>query len=138
MISIRISPGEAYDRLSILQVKLNKISDPVKLDKVRIQYRELWSDIERYNETNEVLLETNHEYYNNLIDINTRLWDVEDDIRECESKHDFSDTFIQLARSVYHINDERHRAKLLIDQFYKSPLAEQKAYTSYEKDSTFS
>lgn len=136
MIQISISPGEAYDRMSILHIKMEKISDEEKVAKVKEQFGLLWEEINLYNGTVEVDEDAVSDQYRDLIAINTKLWDIEDDIRECESQLDFGSKFIELARAVYHTNDERHEAKLAIDTLYKSELAEQKEYTDYEKDRT--
>jgi len=137
MITVNISSGEAYDRLSILKVKTEKIKDPTKFEKVSEQFADLWEDIQCH-EVGSDREDTLSDSYAMLIDINTRLWEVEDDIRECEAKQDFSDKFVQLARKVYHLNDDRHKQKLKIDRLFNSELTEQKDYTKYEKSGDIS
>lgn len=136
-VQITISPGEAYDRLSILHIKQAKIKDGEKVAKVKDQYKLLWSEICRYTKDIDVDLDKVQEQYLKLIEINEKLWDIEDDIRDCENMVEFDSRFVKLARAVYHTNDQRHAAKLVIDTLFKSDLAEQKEYTEYEKDNTF-
>ena len=117
---------------------MSKITDEEKVAKVKEQYKLLWSEICAYTKDTETDLDEVQSGYLELIEINSKLWDIEDDIRECENQLDFGSKFIDLARAVYHTNDQRHATKLKIDELFKSDLAEQKEYTQYEKDNTLS
>ena len=135
MINIEIGPGEAYDRLSILLLKKSSIKDPFKRAKAHEQYLDLEELVATYTPSGDnkkkVLV-----CYGELLEINARLWQIEDDIRACEAASDFGPKFIELARSVYITNDQRHAKKLEIDALFGSSLSEQKEHTQYEKDRT--
>ena len=126
-ISIEISPGELLDKVSILEIKLEQITDSQKKSNVKIEY-DLLMNIVTNNHllTNEVTL-----LYTQLKSINQSLWTIEDDIRDCERNKDFSDQFIKLARSVYVTNDKRAEIKKQINTTLGSVLVEEKSYQSY-------
>ena len=110
-IEIPISYGELLDKLSILEIKKEKISDKNKLENVVYEFNIL----KKLSNT----IEQNHkeefkDLYTQLIEINKKLWEIEDKIRILEANKDFNDEFIQLARSVYIVNDERFEQKKLI------------------------
>ncbi len=140
MISVEISPGEAYDRMCILIIKRNKIKDHDKLCIINQQYHMLEKEITDYinNDVDfsDLCMSDVSELLAELIRVNTIIWNVEDIVRECESKGDFGQEFVKAARTVYHTNDARHRAKKEIDRLFKSELSEQKEHTIYEKDIT--
>ena len=120
---IEVSVGEVLDKLSILSIKLNKITDTAKLRNVA---RELGS----INKTipNGILEDP---LYQKLCGINMRLWELEDEIRLCEKYGEFHDNFIRIARAIYHRNDERAAVKKEINLKYGSEMVEEKSYESY-------
>jgi hypothetical protein len=122
-MNIEVSIGEALDKLSILTIKLNKIQDT---DKLRNVAKEL-NAINKELPTG--ILED--PLYEKLCSVNLRLWEIEDEIRECERIGDFNNNFIRLARAVYHRNDERAAVKREINIKYKSELIEEKSYKRY-------
>ena len=106
--SIAVSFGELVDKLTILEIKKSKIKNQDKLKKIEtelILLKEKASLLESENKKNYTKL------FNELTEVNTKLWDIEDNIRKFESKKEFNDEFIELARSVYFLNDERFRIK---------------------------
>ena len=126
-ISIPISPGELLDKLTILEIKLERIKDKEKLTNVSYEYDSLKTIVQR-DISQSSKLKT---LYQELKLINETLWDIEDDIRDCERDQDFSDTFVQLARSVYITNDKRASLKKDINTYLGSNLVEEKSYQAY-------
>tara|TARA_B100000427_G_scaffold118195_1_gene98437 strand:+ start:16029 stop:16430 length:402 start_codon:yes stop_codon:yes gene_type:complete len=126
-ISIPISPGELLDKLTILEIKLERIKDKEKLTNVSYEYDSLKTIVQR-DISQSSKLKT---LYQELKLINEKLWDIEDDIRDCERDQDFSDTFVQLARSVYITNDKRASLKKDINTYLGSNLVEEKSYQAY-------
>ena len=126
-ISIPISPGELLDKLTILEIKLERIKDKEKLTNVSYEYDSLKTIVQR-DISQSSKLKT---LYQELKLINEKLWDIEDDIRDCERDQDFSDTFVQLARSVYITNDKRASLKKDINIYLGSQLVEEKSYQAY-------
>lgn len=122
-MKIEVSIGEALDKLSILSIKMEKIKDESKLENVSKEYYMLLNLLEEEMFTNPL--------YYKLKDVNKRLWEIEDDIRECERVGNFNLNFIRLARAVYHRNDERAAIKKEINIKYKSNLVEEKNYKNY-------
>ena len=120
---IEISVGEAFDRLTILKIKSEKIKDESKLINVMKEYFYLQSLL---NEELEVTEE--NEDFKRLLEINETLWKVEDLLREFEAKQSFGFEFIELARSVYVLNDERAKVKKEINLAYGSEFIEEKSY----------
>lgn len=120
---IEVSIGEVLDKMSILTIKLNKIEDTDKLRNVSKELSYLTTNIDK-----DIL---NDDLYTELCGVNLRLWEIEDDIRECERKGQFNDEFIRLARAVYHRNDERAEIKKKINLKYGSQFIEEKSYTKY-------
>lgn len=120
---IEVSIGEVLDKISILSIKLNKIQDTDKLRNVSKELSYLTMSIDKG------ILED--DLYTKLCGVNMRLWEIEDDIRECERKGQFNDEFIRLARAVYHRNDERAEIKKQINLKYGSQFVEEKSYTKY-------
>ena len=126
LINTPISLGELVDKISILMIKKKNISDSIKLQHVNKELEFLQKTLKKYiseDEINEFLLE--------LVNINSKLWVIEDDIRECERKKLFDQTFIDLARSVYFTNDERAKVKNEINKNFGSELVEVKSYEEY-------
>jgi len=123
---IEISNGELLDKLSILNIKLSKITDPKKLDNIKNEYSYL-ADL-----CSSVLKEENiTELYAELYDINLSLWTIEDKIRIKEKLSEFDDEFIELARLVYKTNDKRAQIKKQINIDTKSLFVEEKSYERY-------
>lgn len=120
---IEISIGEAFDRLTILKIKSEKIKDESKLTNVMKEYFYLQNLL---NEQLEVTEE--NEDFKRLLEINENLWEVEDLLREYEEAKSFNDKFIQLARLVYALNDKRARVKKEINLAYGSEFVEEKSY----------
>ena|SRR5579863_4729799 len=125
-ICVPISPGELLDKISILEIKLERIFDPAKLENVR---REL-ATLADARQGLPMLLELNA-LTSALKAVNKSLWDIEDSIRECEWRKEFGPAFIELARSVYRNNDRRAAIKRQINELLGSVLVEEKAYASY-------
>lgn len=124
-IKASISVGELVDKITILEIKLNKIKNPDKLENIK-------NELDVLNEYF-VKIENDqlNQLKNKLKDTNLKLWKIEDDIRVCEKNQDFSSTFINLARSVYITNDERFELKNLINEIYSSVIKEVKSYEGY-------
>jgi uncharacterized protein DUF6165 len=126
-ISIEISAGELVDKITILVIKLERMSDPAKLSNVRKEY-EMLMDVyhNEIDESRELIVLTDR-----LKEINAALWDIEDEIRDFERKKDFGEKFVELARSVYRTNDRRASTKREINDLLKSVLVEEKSYSAY-------
>jgi DNA-directed RNA polymerase beta' subunit len=122
-----ISAGELFDKISILEIKKNKIKDK---SKVKIVLKELNSLQETVKE-NVAKSKSLAKLYKKLKSVNLKLWKIEDDIRDCERKSNFNEKFIKLARAVYFINDERSRVKNKINSLTKSNISEVKSYRKY-------
>jgi len=122
-----ISAGELFDKISILEIKKNKIKDK---SKVKIILKELGSLQETANR-NIKKSKSLTKLYKKLKSINLKLWKIEDAIRDCERKSNFKEKFIKLARDVYFTNDERSRFKNKINSLTKSNISEVKSYKKY-------
>ena len=122
-----ISAGELFDKISILEIKKNKIKDKTKRN---IVLKELSSLQETVNENIEKSKSLT-KLYKKLKSVNLKLWKIEDDIRDCERKRNFKDKFIKLARAVYFTNDDRSRVKNKINRLTKSNISEVKSYKKY-------
>ncbi|CAL2078581.1 conserved hypothetical protein [Tenacibaculum sp. 190524A05c] len=129
-MKIEVSNGEIVDKYTILEIKLSEIKDEKKLANVQYEYDVLSPIIELiYNEVSDK--SKLKDLHNNLLTINKKLWKIEDDIRECERKKDFGQTFIDLARAVYFTNDDRSVVKKDINILTGSDLVEEKSYEDY-------
>ena len=126
LINTPISLGELVDKISILIIKQKNITDETKLDHVKKELDFLQKTLMNYVQQEEI-----NNYLENLININSKLWKIEDDIRECERNKLFDQTFIDLARSVYFTNDERAKVKNDINKIFGSELVEVKSYEEY-------
>lgn len=124
-IQCEISLGELVDKISILRIKLIKIEDPIKLALIRKEELALSTSL------HSLKLQNIENHLVEMIDINSILWKIEDDIREFERAKNFNHEFIELARQVYIRNDERFKRKNTINTIYKSGLVEVKSYTEY-------
>ena len=126
LINTPISLGELVDKISILMVKKKNIKNNDKLDQVNKELNYLQATLNNHVTKDEINV-----FLNSLIDINSKLWIIEDDIRDCERKKQFDQKFIDLARSVYFTNDKRANIKLDINNKFGSELVEVKSYEEY-------
>jgi Flp pilus assembly protein TadD len=127
-ITARIAPGELLDKLSILQIKSERIDDPQKRRNVLAEKEALEQARDRAVEPSSAL----DDLYRDLKSVNEALWDVEDAIRVCERQGDFGPRFVELARSVYRHNDRRAACKRKINELLQSDLIEEKSYAPYD------
>ena len=127
-IIVEVSIGELLDKISILEIKKEKIKDPKKLQFVFTEYLILKEQLEKNVKIDKQL----EKLFQDLKDINIKLWDIEDEKRNCEKNKDFSDNFIKLSRDVHFLNDERAKIKLDINNHTGSNIKEIKEYTSYK------
>jgi hypothetical protein len=125
-MNIKVSHGEIVDKLTILQIKKENITDQIKLDNITKEYDYLLSVVE-----NDLGISTESPEYLELLSINKELWVIEDDIRDKERIKEFDDDFIKLARAVYYTNDVRSKIKKEINLKYSSGFVEEKSYQSY-------
>ena len=125
-MNIEVSHGEIVDKLTILQIKKENITDSTKLDNIIKEYDYLLSVVE-----NDLKISTESSEYLELLSINKELWVIEDDIREKERKKEFDEDFIKLARAVYYTNDVRAKIKKEINLKYGSGFVEEKSYSQY-------
>lgn len=126
-VTIEIAPGELIDKITILEIKTEQISDTAKLANVRIE-------LETLTASRDAVLPASDELQRltgDLKAVNQKLWTIEDDIRDCERAGDFGEIFIQLARSVYITNDQRAVLKRQINDLLGSRLVEEKSYQPY-------
>jgi hypothetical protein len=127
-IKTQISVGELLDKISILKIKSKKIKDQEKLSNIKIELSSLLEIVDEnlgsYKESSLRL--------NDLVKVNSLLWDIEDDIREKERKGQFDEEFVKLARSVYYTNDKRFEIKNLINKESGSEFKEEKSYEEYK------
>ena len=125
-MNIEVSHGEIVDKLTILQIKKENITDPIKLGNILKEYNYLLSVVE-----NDLGISTESPEYLELLSINKELWVIEDDIRDKEKIKEFDDDFIKLARAVYYTNDVRAKIKKEINLKHSSGFVEEKSYQSY-------
>jgi len=125
-MKIEVSNGEIVDKMTILQIKSEKIDDPVKV-------KNILNEISSIEDSFLSISSYEDPLYWELKTINSELWKIEDDIREKERDHRFDDEFISLARNVYIINDKRALTKHNINMKTNSNLIEEKSYAGYEK-----
>ncbi len=123
-MKIEVSNGEIIDKLTIIQIKLERIKDAAKLVNLKKEYDELISIAPS-------IIGTDDPLYKNLYDVNCELWDIEDHIRDLERKKDFGEDFIATARAVYFKNDKRSEIKREINIRTSSGLTEEKSYEKY-------
>lgn len=126
-ISVEISPAELLDKISILEIKSDRIGDPGKLANIRYELKLLQDKVPGQFGDNAAITKL----MGALKAVNEKLWEIEDEIRDCESRKDFGETFVQLARSVYLTNDRRAEIKREINVRCGSSIVEEKSYTSY-------
>ncbi len=126
-VNVPVSWGELLDKVTILQIKAEKITDAGKLANVKNELQALQGVIEAAGELQQDVLDA----MDGLRDANTKLWDIEDNIRACEREKRFDEEFIRLARSVYYTNDRRAELKKQINSMLDSGLVEEKSYEDY-------
>jgi hypothetical protein len=126
-ILVEVSVGELLDKISILEIKKEKIKDPEKLKFINDEYEVLKNQLNQNIKSDEKL----NDLFNSLKDINSKLWVIEDDKRLCEKNSDFGEKFIKLSRDVHFLNDDRAKIKLEINNHTGSKIKEIKEYTSY-------
>lgn len=127
-VTIEVGAGELLDKITILKIKNERISDAEKLRNIRHELnvlQETWVQAGLHSPEVQELERELHE-------VNSKLWDIEDEIRECEAKKDFGERFAQLARSVYITNDERARIKKAVNTLCNSAIVEEKSYSDYK------
>ena len=126
IINTPVSLGELVDKISILHIKNINIKDDEKLKLIREELELLNQTLNKHIKKNDI-----QNYLDSLIEINSKLWLIEDDIRDCERNKKFDQTFIDLARSVYFTNDKRSEVKLEINKKFGSKIIEVKSYEDY-------
>ena len=126
IVNTPISLGELIDKISILVIKEKKITDEKKNNLIREELTLLKKTLNEVANNNSI-----NNYLNQLIDVNSTLWKIEDEIRDCEKNKKFDQKFIELARSVYITNDKRAEIKLEINNKFGSKIVEVKSYTKY-------
>ena len=126
-IIVEVSVGELLDKISILEIKQDKIKDPEKLNFINNEHSILKNQFENNIKSDEKL----EKLFQDLKDINAKLWVIEDDKRDCEKNKDFGEKFIKLSRDVHFLNDDRAKIKLEMNNHTGSAIKEIKEYTSY-------
>ena len=126
-ILVEVSVGELLDKISILEIKKEKIKDPEKLKFIFNEHSILKKQLENNVKINPEI----DKLYQKLKVINGKLWNIEDDKRECEKDKEFGEKFIKLSRDVHFLNDDRAQIKLEINNLTGSKIKEIKEYTSY-------
>ena len=126
-ILVEVSVGDLLDKISILEIKQEKIKDAESLKFIKDEYNILKSELDKNVKNDENL----KNLFNSLKEINSKLWVIEDDKRMCEKNKDFGEKFIKLSRDVHFLNDNRAKVKLEINKLTGSKIKEIKEYTSY-------
>ena len=126
-ILIEVSVGEILDKISILEIKQGKIKDSEKLEFINNEHSILKNQLDKNVKSDDKL----NDLYQSLKEINSKLWVIEDDKRQCEKDKDFGEKFVKLSRDVHFLNDERAKIKLEINNHTGSSIKEIKEYTSY-------
>lgn len=124
MLQAPISVGELIDKITILEIKLEKIKNENALVNIRNEH-------EKLTELEKIFLPKLGNFKNKMRHVNEEIWNIEDGVRECERNKNFDETFIELARSVYFKNDERARVKREINNLFNSDIVEEKSYEKY-------
>ena len=126
-ILVPVSPGEVLDKITILEIKSERMTDPAKVANVRVELallRDTWSQAVQEDEVVRRL-------HDALKEINEKLWEIEDDIRDKERVKEFDERFVELARSVYFTNDRRSQVKKELNLHLGSQIIEEKSYQDY-------
>ena len=126
-ITVEVSIGELLDKISILEIKQEKIKDQDKLKFISDEHAVLKNQLDKNVKSNDKL----EKLFQSLKEINAKLWVIEDDKRLCEKEKDFTEKFIKLSRDVHFLNDDRAKIKLEINNLTGSKIKEIKEYTSY-------
>ena len=126
-ILVEVSVGELLDRISILEIKKEKISNPESIKFIEKEYLILKNQLNKNIKSDKKL----EEFFNNLKKTNLKLWSIEDDKRMCEKNSDFGEKFIKLSREIHFLNDNRSKVKLEINKYTGSQIREIKQYTNY-------
>ena len=126
-ILVEVSVGELLDKISILEIKQEKIKDPEKLKFINEEHSILKDQLNKNVKSDQKL----HELFESLKQINAKLWVIEDDKRQCEKDKNFNEKFIKLSRDVHFLNDDRAKIKLEINNHTGSKIKEIKEYTCY-------
>ena len=126
-IIVEVSIGELLDKISILEIKQEKIKDSEKLKFINNEHSILKDQLEKNVKSDDKL----NNLYQSLKEINAKLWVIEDDKRQCEKDKDFGEKFIKLSRDVHFLNDDRAKIKLKINNHTGSSIKEIKEYTNY-------
>ena len=126
-IIVEVSIGELLDKISILEIKREKIKDPEKLRFISNEHSILKKQLDDNVKSDDKI----NDLFQSLKDINAKLWVIEDDKRQCEKVKDFGEKFIKLSRDVHFLNDDRAKIKLEINNYTGSAIKEIKEYTSY-------
>jgi|TARA_B100002003_G_scaffold78025_1_gene73016 hypothetical protein len=126
-ILVEVSAGELLDKISILEIKKEKISDLEKLKFINDEYNVLKGQLDNNVKSDDKL----NQLFHTLKNINAKLWVIEDDKRLCEKNSDFGEKFIKLSRDVHFLNDDRAKIKLQINNYTGSKIKEIKEYTNY-------
>ncbi len=126
-ILVEVSIGELFDKISILEIKKEKIKNHEKLKFISDEHLILKDQLDKNIKSDQKL----EELFKSLKDINAKLWVIEDNKRQCEKEKDFSEKFIKLSRDVHFLNDDRAAIKLQINNYTGSKIKEIKEYTTY-------
>ena len=126
-ILVEVSVGELLDKISILEIKKEKIKDSEKLKFINDEYEVLKDQLDKNVKSDKKL----EEFFNNLKKTNLKLWSIENDKRMCEKNSDFGEKFIDLSREIHFLNDNRSKVKLEINKYTGSQIREIKQYTNY-------
>ena len=126
-IIVEVSIGELLDKISILEIKQGKIKDPEKLKFINNEHSILKNQLDKNVKSDDRL----NDLYQSLKEINSKLWVIEDDKRQCEKDKDFGEKFVKLSRDVHFLNDDRAKIKLEINNHTSSVIKEIKEYTKY-------
>ena len=126
-IIVEVSIGELLDKISILEIKQEKIKDPEKLRFISNEHSILKKQLDDNVKSDDKI----NDLFQSLKDINAKLWVIEDDKRQCEKVKDFGEKFIKLSRDVHFLNDDRAKIKLEINNYTGSAIKEIKEYTTY-------
>ena len=127
-IRVPVSPGEVLDKITILEIKSERINDPEKVANVRVELALLQETWKEFIRDDEVI----RDLHAQLKEVNEALWEIEDDIRDKERAKEFDQRFIELARAVYVTNDRRSRVKKELNLHLGSEIVEEKSYQDYE------
>jgi hypothetical protein len=126
-ILVEVSVGELFDKISILEIKQEKIKDSEKLKYINNEYNVLKDQLSKNVKSDDKI----NKLFDSLKEINSKLWVIEDEKRMCEKKSDFGKSFIKLSRDIHFLNDDRAKIKLEINNYTGSKIKEIKEYTKY-------